>query len=258
MIKTYNYTGRKKLPRSAVRIRIDGDTFSAEWNLDEHPMPASAAVYVEAFTAGSADVLRFPYGTVGTPNPEASDRKLGDVSGDSVGFHFKVVDESERVGRLLGVALNIKPLGDAEEESNQQSILPVNPVDLGDQMWRLTFIHQRPWLEVNNRIPDIMQIVREDRRFFSLVYPAVIREILFRILIVEEWNDPNGSDDDWRVQWLQWGIRWHPDKERPAEGDPGDVREELLIWIEQVVNAFCVKHRVRDKFIMPDGEEVQS
>lgn len=260
MIKCYNYTGRKKLPRNTVRICVSGNTFSAEWNLDEHSMPASAAVYVEAFSAGSPDVLRFPYGTVGTPDPDASDHSLQGVSTESLGFNFKVVDDSERVGRLLGVATNIKPIGDGEEEeeSGQQSILPVNPTDLGDQLWRLSYGHQRPWLDVNNRVPGIMEIAREDRRFFSLVYPALVRDILIRILVIEEWNEPDGPPDDWRVQWLKWGIHWHPDSERPAEGEPADTREEWLNWVEEVVNSFCVKHRIRDKFISPDGEEGQS
>ena len=258
MIKTYNYTGRKKLPQNTIRIRIEGDMFTAEWSLDEYGMPDDAAVYVEAFKAGATDVIRFPYGTLGTPDPEASGRKLDGLVGEGLGFNFKVVDENEKIGRLLGLVENIKPVGEEDDEAGQQSILPVNPTDLGDQLWKLSFQNNRPWLDVNNRVPDIMQIVKEDRQFFSLVYPAVVREILIRVLIIEDYNDPDGSPDDWRVQWLKWGIHWHPDQERPAEGDLKSVYEDWLIWVDQVVNAFCQKHSVRDKYIFPNGEESQS
>lgn len=257
MIRRCNYTGRKRIPQKQIRIRVDEEAkkFEASWNLEGTEMPASAEVWVEAFTSGSPSTERFAYGTVGTPRPGASDRSLRMLELEAVGFNFKVVDTGENIGRLLGIARNIRPVGD-DGEAGQQSILPVNPTDLGQQVWRVNFSHERPWLEVNNRIPEIMQIAREDRKFFSLVYPAVIRQILSRVLIVEEWTDPDGQADNWRVQWLKWGIHWHPDKERPVEGAAQECTEEWLRWIEDVVAAFCRMHDACDKFTAPKEEEV--
>jgi len=200
-------------------------------------------------------VLRFPYGRVSTPDPDASTRKLDGVTPEAVGFNLKVVDDTEEAGLLLGVSRNIRPVGDGDGGAGQQSILPVNPTDLGDQVWRLNFSNRRPWLEVNSAIPDIMEVARSDRRFFSLVYPAVIRQILTRILVIDGWYSPDGNPDDWRVQWLKWGIHWHPDKARPAEGERDKVQDEWLDWIEEVTTAFCQQHGVRDKYVHPDGEE---
>lgn len=257
MIKRCNYTGRKKIPQKCIRIRIDRETrtFEASWNLSNSNISASGEVYIEAFTSASPDVQRFFYGTVGTPNPGVTDRRIGMLNSEAIAFNFKVIDNSERYGCLLGIARNIRPVGDDEDDAGQQSILPINPVNLDQQVWRLNFTHGRPWLEVNNQIPNIMTIAREDRRFFSLVYPAVIRQILTRILIIEEWIDPDGSNDDWRVQWLKWGIHWHPDKERPIDGEPEHCREDWLSWIEIVSESFCRQHSACEKFINFDGEE---
>jgi len=256
MIRRYNYTGRKSIPQKCIRIRINNDTkiFDASWNLDGIDVPSSGQVCIEAFSSGSPDVQRYQYGTVGTPNPSASTRFLGMFPSEVIAFNFKVIDVDENQGRLLGVSPNIKPIGDDESEAGQQSILPINPTDLGQQVWRLNYNHSRPWLEVNNQIPDIMTIAREDRQFFSLVYPAVIRQILTRILIVEEWSDISGSKDDWRVQWLMWGTHWHPDNEQPSNDPSGDCQEEWLEWIEEVAQAFCRKHMILEKYTFTEEE----
>ncbi len=258
MIKRYNYTGRKKLPQKAIRIQINDDNkFEVTWQLDDFGMPASGAVYVEAFSSGSLEVSRYSYGTVGTPNPDASSRLLSGVSPEVVAFTFKVVDETDKVGRLLGVSKNIKPVGDEDDQAGQQSILPVNPIDLGDQVWKLNFTHERPYLEVNSRIPDIMNLIKEDRKIFSLVYPAAIRQIFNRILVHEDWDDPDGDSSDWRAQWLKWGIHWHSDKERPVQGEFSECSDAWDEWIENIADSFCKKHRIRDKFTNLEVEEVQ-
>lgn len=260
MIKRCNYTGRKKIPHKCIRIRVDrySKTFEASWNLDGIDISASGEVYIEAFASGSLDVQRFAYGTVGIPEPGATDRLINGLNLDAIAFNFKVVDNSERNGCLLGISSNIKPIGDdddGEDEARQQSILPINPKDLGRQVWLLNFSNNRPWLEVNNKIPEIMTITREDRRFFSLVYPSVIRQIFNRILLIDEWTDVEGPEDDWRVQWLKWGIYWHPEKERPQDGDPKFCREGWMSWIEDVADSFCNQHDVCGKFINYKGED---
>ena len=104
----------------------------------------------------------------------------------------------------------------------------------------------RPWLEVNNRIDGIKEIARSDQKFFSLVYPHVIRRILLQGVLLEEITDPADAEDDWRVRWLKWGIHWHPDKESP----PGDGdRDGVLQWIESVAVNFCSQHDARQKFV---------
>lgn len=125
-------------------------------------------------------------------------------------------------------------------------LLPVNADDLGDEVWRLKFTDDRPWLEVNNRIDGIKEIARSDERFFALVYPHVIRRVLMQAVLLDGVRDPAEAEDDWRVSWLKWGIHWHPDKERPPTDDDSAV---ILQWIEDVAVNFCSRHEARQKFV---------
>ncbi len=258
MIRRFNYTGRKPIPSENVHIRLNADrTIDVNWNFEEGFFPSSAFVIVEAFSGGSLSGERFRFGTVGT-RIIPSVRQLTDALGESPFFKFKVVDSTEAVGQLLGIAEMIRPKREGDDDgAAQRSILPVNPTDLEDQVWRLTFLHGRPWLEVNSRIDGIMQLTRSDRRFFSLVYASVVREILTRILVIEQFTDPDGDPDDWHVQWLRWGIHWHPDNERPAEGERDKQLDTWIEWIEEVCSAFCKKHDVRRHFELVDSAEAK-
>jgi hypothetical protein len=246
--RTFNFTGRKTIQHKDVRIHIRTDrTFDASWQVDESEFPADASVYIEAFTSGSPLVLRFPYGTFSAPQRPAKP-DLSALGGQAVGFNVKFVDESADVGRLLGSAVNLRGAGEGEEGAYQQALLPVNPTDLRQQVWRLAFEHGRPWLEVNNRIDGIMDIARTDAAFFSLVYPNVVRNILARILLEEEFTDIEGDLNDWKAQWLGWGVHWHPDHERPIDGDASEQRESWEGWIDSVVDQFCQNHTVCERF----------
>lgn len=254
MIRRFNYTGRKSLPRDRIRIAVsDGPprTFDATWDLDDQSLPADACVYIEAFSSGSPLVERFRFGTVGKPQSPA-DRSLDGIPSDNVIFNFKVVDETEHVGRLIAIAEHISG---TEGESGVRSILPILPEDLGQQVWRLNFTNGRVVLEVNKKIEGIKEKARHDRVFFALVYPQVVRQILGQILLVEESYDPDGALDDWRVQWLRWAIFWHPDRERPVVPEADKSKQDRCRWIEEVVGAFCERHAVRDKYVSPAGEE---
>jgi hypothetical protein len=247
--RTFNFTGRKTIAHKDVRIDVRPDRrFDASWQFDSSLFPPEAHVYLEAFTSGSRLVLRFPFGTVGLPQPP-EDRDLSILSGEAVLFNLKVVDESTDAGRLLGIAEHLRGLGEGvTEDASQQALLPVNPIDLDQQVWRLTFEHGRPWLEVNNRIDGIMDIARTDATFFALVYPAVVRAILVRVVVQEEFTDPDADLGDWKTQWLRWAVHWHPDNERPPEGDVSDRTEVWEGWIEAVVEQFCRNHSVSELF----------
>lgn len=250
MRKRLNYTGRKKIPQRLVSVSLrktEPRSFGVEW--DNLKLPPSGAVYVEAYSSGSPTVMRFPWGTVGSPAPPA-ETSLTDVDGESVSFDLKVVDESESIGRLLGVCRNIRPRAPDEavdEQSGRLSILPVNPVDLGDRVWRMSFAHDWPWLEVNNQIPGIMELVRHDQRFFALVFPEIVRRILVEIVLTRGISRPDDTESEWQSLWLRWGIHWHPDGISPEEDE--DAVDAKVEWIERVVESFCRRHAVRDKFM---------
>ncbi len=249
MIRRFNYTGRRDLPHKKISISLfekPTRKFDVTWDFSEENLPGNAAVYVEAYSSGSSGTMRFGFGTLGNRIPPF-DTELREIVGDNVCFDFKVVDETDRVGRLLGLASQVRA---GNELVGTNPLLPVNPCDLGNQIWRVNLRHGqgdgRPWLDVNNRIDQIMQRAKDDPVFFSLVYPELIRQILNEIVVAQELSDEDDSSNKWQAQWIKWAIDRHPTKEKP----PGEEQalEEKNLWIDEVIGAFCDRHEIRSLF----------
>ncbi|MCH8148408.1 MAG: hypothetical protein IH987_10505 [Planctomycetes bacterium] len=251
MIKRINSTGRRRIARDHVVIEVFDDSprsFNASIDLAGFDAPAEAAVVLEATCAGSNTISRFEFGTVGEPAPQKR-RILQDLHGENVFFSLKVIDRSERLGRLLGLAEHIRPLkGGAKTATGRKGILPVEKADLGDELWRLEFRVEDVFLLVNERIPDLADRVRFDAALYSLIYPSIIREVLYRAF--DEQRDSDEDDERWPTLWLRFAHRLHPEQESPPEDEDDEVRQE---WIGEVVSAFCRDHSLREKFSQAAG-----
>lgn len=248
MIKRVNFTGRRRIPRNRVNIILsDGQprSFDAEINLSEFKFPQDAVVYLEASCAGSTQVKRFDFGKVGDIT-QPTDRTLTDFDGENVFFTLKVVDRTERFGRILGIAEHIWPQRAGEQTvADRRGILPVERVELGQQLWKLDFREREVFLLLNKSVPGLMEQVRSDPLFCAVVYPEVVRQILTRA--IAENVEPDEEDDRWPILWLRFGKKLHPRKEDPPK--PQDPEEDRDQWIEEVVDAFCNAHVLKDKYV---------
>ena len=250
MIRRFNYTGRKTIPQKTFNLVVKAGLprqFDASFDLTEYQFPDDAALYFEAYSSGATLVVRFPWGTAGRYQSPAN-RSLEGVPGDNVLFNFKVVDETGDHGRILGICRQIVLRGGAEGEgAGRTSLLPVNATPLGQQVWRVSFENDQPWLEVNSSIPDIKERAQHDPEFLALVYPAVVRQILTEVLVDRDFSDLLETEK-WESRWLRWGIRFHPDKTEPPELDNRD-RSERKLWVEHVVGGFCNHYNISDSFL---------
>jgi hypothetical protein len=253
MIRRFNYTNRKRIPRRRVHIVIASEPKrelrEASWDLADLGFPADAAVYLEGSSSGSATVARMAVGTVGRRSLPA-ERSLEELSSANIFFNLKVVDETDGAGRILGMAQQVRPRspGESEADASRRSLLPVNVVDsLGDEVWRVDFTGPRPYLEVNGDIPGMSELVGSDPRFFSLVFPQAVRQILNHIVIVEGVDDLEGANE-WQRDWLLWACRSHPDGSQLPEGDGETARAEKFAWTDAVASAFARIHRTRELF----------
>jgi hypothetical protein len=253
MIRRFNYTGRERIRRADVSIRLIGEepvrTFEAGLQLRDYELPPDAKVYVEAYE--KAAFMRFDFGTVGSvsPPPEAK-RKLHEFEGsDVVRFRVKVVDERDHSGKLLAEADGILPLVLEERERDRRPLLAVRSEDLGQQVWAISYpdsTQGMPVLSINSQVADRTALVRSPL-FMSLVLPAIFREILTRILIYE--NHCEMDDEDWKSQWLQFAHRV-----LPTAGEPPEDRERAVEWIDGVVGEFCSKQKSFTQFLDSYGE----
>lgn len=206
MSRRFNYTGRRKLMRSDVRIRVheagggSPQSFTADVKIpSDLKLDPQARVYVEAYIGASS--MRFDFGTVAALSPPA-DCSLTEIDeGAPVLFRVRVVDETQNVGRLLASANGIRPEGE-EDGKYRKSLLPLRSCDLGEEIWQLKYDADAGFeLAVNNRVPDIMERLKSDSMLMGLVYPEVVRQIARRI-----WEEGSTvpDDADWLVDWKTW------------------------------------------------------
>jgi len=248
VIRRLNYTGRKSIPRSRVTIRLvetrHGEPgFTADVELKGLRFPRDACVYIEAYNADS--YMRFSFGTVGEPKVPSDTRLFEITSRQMPKFRLKIVDETDRIGLMLGVADRLIPLRPDENLEDKESLLPVDFRDLGERVWRLD-LSDRPVLELNSRVDAIAEAARASGGFLGLLYPEVLRRILHEILFEQGVTDPNFDEDDWTSLWLRYTCSLPGAPEMPNETAP-DVSELQEQWIEETVQAFCRARHARTR-----------
>jgi hypothetical protein len=246
MIRRFNYTGRKSIKRENAQIRLvqggrEASYFDADLRLESYSLPSSAEVLIEAYR--QTVLMRFPWGTVGTLRPSVN-RELTDFAApEEALFRVRVVEADPRTGRLLAEADKIRPRDRETDEVRREPLLPVVPQDLRDEVWRIDF-DDRPRLIINSNVVD-WRSVAHSPEFRTLVYPAVLRTILTRILMIEKTIDTD-DPSDWRCLWLKFAQQLPGAPERPADMED---QEETADWIESIVLAFARRERLLDRFL---------
>lgn len=198
MKRHFNFTGRVSIPTNMVAVVVqpagsDGvRSFDLRiGDLASLGLPPAASVYVEPYVKSSS--MRFAFGNVGSIQlPQ--DRGLPEIDdGAGILFRVMVVDETDKVGRLLALADKIAPLGD---EQQRDAVLPLVTEDLGEVVWRLEAGKGvQPRLLINSRFPGLKQRLLEDPLMMGAVLPFAVRDAL-RIV--------RGEDDEA----LEWVARW--------------------------------------------------
>ena len=250
MIRRFNYTGRKKIPRSRVSISLHEApgkalAFDASVNLEGLPLPATGSLLVEAYRR--AYFRRFSCGTAGTPKFPKNCVLEGLDSDALVLFRVKAVD---RKGRIFAVADKINPSRTGEEPANRQFLLPVDFEDLGNTIWQLDLEGDIPILQLNKSLENIREIARSDSFFLSLIYPEVVRQVLHKIVVEDDYTDADADgEDDWMSGWLKFAIEMLGRRVLPPSGGSEPIIQEKLKWIDDVVEAFSSKHQVLEKFV---------
>ena len=250
MIRRFNYTGRVKIPRNRVDISLfkdrEGKYFRAKINLDGLDLPQDAKIYIEANYKGVYQ--RFPFGTAAHLK-EPENTRLNELPETELAyFDIAVVDETGKVGLLLASAKGIAVSTDGVP-NDRIPLLPVNPTDLKNQFWKLSFDSSddgRPILEINKNIPDVFEKARNDINFISLVYPAAFRGVLLRLL---EQGDFDAEEGSWVSDWLKFitsvlGIKNLPE----TDTENGNITPEQEVWIDDCVNEYCKKLQLFEKF----------
>lgn len=255
MIRKFNYTGRRKIPKRLVTVELDRSTnglrsFAAKLSLANLKLPAAATVFVEAYYKTSC--MRFDFGTVGKVVPP-KDRVLYQLpTSDVVHFRVRVVDRTTNQGLVLALADSITAcVGD------RRSLLPVTFMPMENRVWELELGGARPVLEVNCSLgDDIREVVKSDGQFFGTVLPAALRELLLHIALERDDVDPT-TPDEWGADWLRFAMSLPNVPEWPTGADDS-VIERRKAWVDTAVESFCDKHRAALRFRQSRRGEVVS
>lgn len=244
-VRTLNYTNRKRIRRQDALIYMreqeDKLFFDADLHLTDYKLPTDGLVFVEAYR--ETKYMRFDWGKVGMLGVP-QDRVLRTFdSPDGILFRVKVVAGTDPYGLLLAEADQIRPRRLTDEDENRMPLLPVKPDDnLGDEIWKIEFDDQQTLLLVNSSFVDWRGLARNPV-FVSLVYPAVLRLVLLRI--IEDYHTDTEDIDDWRSRWLRFSLSLPGVSNMPTgDGDQGPLYD----WIDEVVSAFCRYRKVRSIF----------
>ncbi|MDI6732678.1 MAG: hypothetical protein QME51_02145 [Planctomycetota bacterium] len=261
MRRRFNYTDRQRIKHENVSAKINKTdyavSFDATASLENMNLQQDASVYLEIYHGTVS--RRYFLGTIRN-NKRISDRDISDLGYvDYLMFRVRVVDESNKIGLILAAADKISPRDKEGKELKQRSILPVYwHKDLGQRIWQIEYSGDGPEIYFSKSVPGIKQMAKSDRFFFFTVYPAVIREILTYLFLVEEISNLDDLDEGWQKDWIDFARYFNPEN-IPDGPDDADYKEEITDWIDDVIDEFCKKHPDKWKeFIstMKEGEGV--
>jgi hypothetical protein len=244
MIRRFNYTDRIRILRKDVRItlREENGTFAFDADLSalaEYELPPDSFVFVEAYR--QANWMRFNFGQVGAITPDKNRDLSQFETPEGLKFRVKVSPNGD-IHTLLAEADHIPLARPEQNEGERTPLLPVKPEKLGDEIYRLDFTDDRPLLLINSDAGNYAAIGRSPA-FMSLVYPGVFREILNRVLLIDE-HDDDANSDDWKSQWVKFASL-HPGLGELPGPEDTDGRTD---WIDKAVSAFAKQLQARAKF----------
>jgi len=203
MKRTINSTGRLRITRAMVSFDIartptglPADFTANLSGLSQLGLPSDASVIVEPYFRTSG--LRFDYGTIGAIVPPLSTSLAEIDKGGEILFRVKVIDKAGHVGRLLASGHRLPANAPLifGEQPGIKPLLPAKPEWLGERIWDISMADtDRPYLLVNNRIPDLAHRIKSDPLLRGAVFTEAFRKILVGML------DPESAQLEWLPPW---------------------------------------------------------
>jgi hypothetical protein len=206
MKRTFNYTERVKIAQKSIKVQVytlpeGGQGFDADIDLSDYPtLPAGTMIFLEAYYRTA--MMRFQIGehTPERPRYELRAKRLETLQSPVVYFRIKLVDASQRVGRLVGGLERVQAFNRDSQQVQRIGLLPVNfEADLGNRIWAVQFSDDGtdPMLCINGalNVDDslLRNIVAKETAFLALVFPEAVRQILSKLL--EDYDD--SDEESW-------------------------------------------------------------
>jgi hypothetical protein len=251
MRRRFNYTNRIRIPQEKISINVNKnngqiESFDANIDLKDLHFSEKARLYVEVYHR--TDRKQFDFGTIENMAKPKDTSLLDFVYTQNLQFRVKIVDINEKHGLILGHADKIKLT-----KGLTKSILPVDFRDLGKQIWiiEMTGDEGAPMLVLNEKIPNIKSVSKNDPAFILFVYPSVFKQILTQMIIdgVDDVDDPSVT---WHKDWINFTKTISPTITTPTILDVKHddfKQDEAMNWINKIIEEFCYKRKEWKEFI---------
>jgi hypothetical protein len=226
-----NPTNLRDIDKHRVGITLveeNGKRSFSVGKLDFDDLKLDGHLQVICIARAGSTSQRFPLGTIS--NWSKDPFALEDIDPSApLHFRFLVHDDNPQ---LVASAERVR----LRDQAQAESLLPMEPADLGEEVWRLIIGDDGPILQYNAAVFPSAAGVENYFPFGALVLPEALRRVMEYIA-----HDPGKLDDEndpisaWRP-WLD-ALGIAP----PEEADDED-------WPHQVVRAFCDRHRFASRF----------
>lgn len=224
-----NPTGLIEIDRSRVSItvtEIGGRRGFLLDRLDLNGTGIPGDMDVVAVARAGNTSVRYLMGTVA-----AFERNARPLDGldRSQPLRFRVLIHAPGSPKLAASVENLRPRDDAQSES----LLPMEPADLSERVWRLVLNEEGPVLQYNASVFPSAAGAENFVPFSAMVLPEALYGVMQWIA-----KEPGRLDDenDPCFGWSAW--LGSIGAERPPDDDDDDAKEQ---WCDQTVDRFCAR-----------------
>jgi hypothetical protein len=244
MKRTFNYTGRRPILRKDVSVIVrstgSGWTFDADLRLAHYKFPHNAEVWVEAHRQNLW--MQWSWGTFSAIRVPVN-RQLAEFDvPDGVIFRVRVaLPAGQESRKLVGEVDGIQPVKAGEADDRRRHLIVPVPDALDQELWKLDLEHEPPQLLVNRDAKPSWKELARSPHFVALVYPEVLRQILTKVLVNEDWCDDEECAD-WQSDWIRFARNLGGLPPIPMAG----LELEREAWVEEAVAAFARRMQLRD------------
>lgn len=242
-----NPTGLRELERSRVSISVTEVAGRRSFILDRLDLAntglAGNLKVVVAARAGNTSVRH----EMGTVDYLVHDHRSLDDLDRSQPLRFRVLLHEEGNPELAASIENLRP----RDESQNESLLPMEPADLGERLWRLVINEDGPVLQFNSTVFPSAAGAENYIPFGAMVLPEALRQVMAKIA-----EEPGCLDDE-GDPWSAWaGWLDNIGSERPPLDDDEEIRNT---WCNQVVDCFCehfsFASRLKEELLRGSGND---
>ena len=240
MRRTFNYTGRQRIERQHIQLRVVDASIAElllEVSLDlaSYKFPLSSKVYVEV--RGESTFARRE---LADPFAEFNSEQISFTefaSGETMYYYVRVVEPGGD-GRMLGFADRVRLVDPSDVITDRDALLQVEWGNTGEEIWRVDMEALGPVMRISRRLQEHRDRIGSDPVFVGCVIPQAFRQVL-RYAFDQAGGIDTDDDESWFNDWTKWMASYPALRPYVSQLDDLKDAEEIDKWISSVIEEFA-------------------